>query len=81
MVAVLDHPPYTPDLAPSDFILFPRLKTAIKDARCADVNAIKDSVTDFVRSIPQEAFVECFQKLYDRCQACVVADGDYFEGQ
>ena len=32
MVAVLDHPPYTPDLAPADFFLFPRLKAAIKGA-------------------------------------------------
>jgi hypothetical protein len=22
-----------------------------------------------------------FQKLYERCQQCVVKDGDYFEGQ
>ena len=41
MVAVLDHPPYSPDLAPVYFLLFPRLKAAIKGARFADVNAIK----------------------------------------
>jgi hypothetical protein len=30
-------------------------------------------------SIPKEAFDDSFQKLYERCQQCVVKDGDYFE--
>ena len=42
MVAVPDHPPYAANLAPADFFLFPRLKSAIKGARFADVNVIKD---------------------------------------
>jgi hypothetical protein len=33
------------------------------------------------RSIPKEAFADSFQKLYERCQPCVVKDGDYFDGQ
>jgi alanine racemase len=32
-------------------------------------------------AIPKEAFVENFQKLYERCQPCVVKDDGYFEGQ
>jgi hypothetical protein len=31
--------------------------------------------------IPKEAFADSFQKFYERCQQCVVKDGDYFEGQ
>ena len=67
--------------APADFVLFPRLKAAIKGARFADVDAIKDRVTAALRSIPDEAFADCFRKLYERCQTCVLAEGDYFEGQ
>ena len=81
MVAVLDHPSYYPDLAPVDFFLFPLLKATIKGARFADVNAIKDGVTAVLRSISQEAFADCFRKLYERCQTCVVADDYYFEGK
>ena len=81
MVAVLDHPPYAPDLPPADIFLFSRLKVVIKGARFADVNVIKDHVTVVLRLIPQEALVDCFRKLYERCQTCVVADDDYFEGQ
>ena len=41
MIAMLDHPPYSGDLASVDFFLFPRLKAVIKGASFADVNAIK----------------------------------------
>ena len=49
MVAVLEHLPYNPDLAPADFFL---LKAAIKGARFADVYGIKDLMTAVLRSIP-----------------------------
>jgi hypothetical protein len=43
--------------------------------------AIQERVTVVLRSIPKEAIADSFQKLYERCQPCVVKDGDYFEGQ
>jgi hypothetical protein len=43
--------------------------------------AIQERVTAVLRSIPKEAFADSFHKLYERCQQCVVNDGDYFEGQ
>jgi hypothetical protein len=61
--------------------LFPRLKSIMKDARFADVAAIQKRVTAVLRSIPKKAFADSFQKLYERCQQCVVKDSDYFEGQ
>jgi hypothetical protein len=64
-----------------DFFLFPRLKSIVKSARFADVTAIQECVTAVLRSIPKEVFADSFQKLYERCQRCVVKDGDYFEGQ
>jgi hypothetical protein len=64
-----------------DFFLFPRLKSIMKGIRFADVAAIQERVTAVLRSIPKEAFADRFQKLYERCQQCVVKDGDYFEGQ
>jgi methylmalonyl-CoA mutase cobalamin-binding subunit len=64
-----------------DIFLFPRLKSIMKGARFAGVAAIQERVTVVLRSIPKEAFADSFQKLYERCQQCVVKDGDYFEGQ
>jgi hypothetical protein len=33
---------------------------------------IQERVTALLRSIPKEAFADSFQKLYKRCQQCVV---------
>jgi hypothetical protein len=64
-----------------DFFLFPRLKSIMKSTLFADVAVIQECVTAVLRSIPKEAFADSFQKIYERCQQCVVQDGDYFEGQ
>jgi hypothetical protein len=50
-------------------------------ARFADVTAIQERVTAVLRSILKTTVTDSFQKLYERCQQCVVKDGDYFEGQ
>jgi methylmalonyl-CoA mutase cobalamin-binding subunit len=53
----------------------------MKGACFADMAAIQENVTVVLQSIPKEAFADSLQKLYERCQQCVVKDGDYFEGQ
>jgi hypothetical protein len=53
----------------------------MKGARFADVATIQERVKAILRSIPKQAFVDSFQKLYECCQQYVVKDGDYFEGQ
>jgi hypothetical protein len=53
----------------------------MKGTRFADVATVQERVTAVLRSIPTEAFVDSFQKLYERYQKCVVKNGDYFEGQ
>jgi hypothetical protein len=57
------------------------LKSSVNGTRKQTVAAIQERVTAVLRSIPKEAFADSFQKLYARCQPCVVKDGDYFEGQ
>jgi hypothetical protein len=52
----------------------------MKGAGFADVAAIQKRVTAVLRSIPKEAFVDSFQKLYERCKQCVVKDGNCIEG-
>jgi hypothetical protein len=43
-ITKLDHPPYSPDLAPCDFWLFPELKTALKGCRFDDISDIQHHV-------------------------------------
>jgi hypothetical protein len=64
-----------------DFFLFPHLKIIMKGESFADVAATQERVTTVLRSIPKGAFADSFQNLYERCQPCVVKDGDYFEGK
>jgi len=45
-IAVLEPPTYnSPDLAPCDFFLFPKLKEVIKGSRFQNSEAIKSAVT------------------------------------
>jgi hypothetical protein len=72
----------TPDQGSTvDLFLFPRLNSIMKGARFADLAAIQERVTAVLQSIPEQAFADSFKKLYERCQKCVVKDGDYFVGQ
>ncbi|GBL98944.1 Histone-lysine N-methyltransferase SETMAR [Araneus ventricosus] len=80
-VTLLEHPPYSPDLAPADFFLFPRLKGVLQGLRFSDIAQIQQRVTTVLRAIPKEAFADSFQQLYNRCQKCIVANGNYFECQ
>jgi histone-lysine N-methyltransferase SETMAR len=80
-VTTLEHPPYSPDLAPADFFLFPRLKSSLKGKRFADVEDVRENATKVLKDIQENEFHKCFEQLYDRWGKCVVAGGEYFEGK
>ena len=79
-IPTLHHPPYSPDLAPCDFWLFPRLKIVLKGTHFTSVEEIKATVTRLLRDIKEEDFAECFRGWQDRMQKCIDFGGDYFEG-
>ena len=76
---VLDHPPYSPDLSPCDFWLFPRLKEMLAGHNF-ECRGIGSAVYQCLRHIPKEDYQAAFRKWVDRCKMCVEADGAYFEG-
>jgi transposase len=77
---VLPQPPYSPDLAPADFFLFPKLKSTLKGRRFESIEAIRTNSLAHLRSIPKTAFQECFRTLKERWQRCIQSRGEYFEG-
>jgi hypothetical protein len=79
-IPVITQPPYSPDLALSDFWLFPTLKIRLKGTRFATMEDIKSNATAELRKIPKEAFRRCFQQWQDQWSKCVCAHGSYFEG-
>ena len=78
-VTVITHPPYSPDLAPADFFLFPKLKNAMKGGRFDNVPDIQRNVTRIMNSIPAEQFKRAFRHLYERSKICVEREGLYVE--
>ena len=77
---VLDHPPYSPDLSPCDFGLFPRLKEMLAGHRFESGCGIGSAVYQCLQYIPKEDYRAAFRKWVDQCKMCVEADGAYFEG-
>ena len=78
-VCVLHHPPYSPDLSPCDYFMFPKLKLPLKGRLFEDVQDIQAAVTSSLRAIPQEDVQSSFQSLLDRATRCIDAEGMYFE--
>ena len=40
-ITVLEHPAYSPDLAPSDFFLFPKMKEIFEERHFGDIDDIR----------------------------------------
>jgi hypothetical protein len=76
---MLNHPPYSPDLSPCDYFLFPKLKLPLKGRLFEDVQDIPGAVTSSLRAKPQADLQRSFQSLLDRATRCVDAEGMYFE--
>jgi len=65
-----DHPPFSPDLAPSDFHLFLHLKPFLVGRRFHDDSEVKQAVTTCLASQAASFYDEGMQKLvqsYDKC--------------
>jgi hypothetical protein len=52
-MAVVLYPPYSPDLAPCDFFLFPRMKSKLKGRRFQDVTEIQEQSLTVLHAIPK----------------------------
>ncbi|KAL4088708.1 hypothetical protein QTP88_023792 [Uroleucon formosanum] len=79
-IPVVSQPPYSPDLAPCDFFLFPKIKMALKGKCFQDVDEIKQNATEQLRGVSKNDFHRCFQKWQERWRTCMDSEGAYFEG-
>lgn len=78
-IRVLPHPPYSPDLAPCDFWLFPKLKSDLAGVRYESRSALGSAIHQYRRGIPEEDFTACFREWIRRLRKCVEANEEYFE--
>jgi len=75
----LDHPPYSPELAPSDYHLFPGLKKQLKGCHFSSDTEVTDAVETWLDGQPSELFLSGLQKLDQRAKKCIEICGEYVE--
>ena len=76
---LLTHPPYSPDLAPSDFQLFGPLKESMKGIHFQTDEEVKAAVSNWLRTQSTEFYAKGIDNLISRWNKCVAKEGDYVE--
>lgn len=79
-ITVLDHPPYSPDLAVCDFFLFPEIKSELKGTIFEDVKAVKSKTMDVLNKLTKAGFQHCFEQWKVCMERYRHRQGEYIEG-
>ena len=73
------HPPYSPDLAPSDFYLFGRLKSRVTGVEFSDSDEIVEWIYDEFDKIPKDELKRVFAEWERRLIQSIERNGAYIE--
>jgi len=79
-ITVLEHPPYSPDLTPCNFYLFPKIKSVLKRTHFVSVENVKAKTEEILNSLTEHDLWICFEHWQHHMQLCVNSEGHYFEG-
>jgi len=74
----LEHPPYSPDLAPSDYFLFSHLKKHLRGTRFESIEEAKSAVMDYFSAQPTTFYRTGIVRLKTNLEKCIEVRGDYF---
>ena len=80
-IDLLSHSPYSPDLAPNDFFLFPNVKNKMRDQSFSTPEEAVDERGIHVLEIPRSEWQKCFDNWFKGMQKCMDLNGEYFEKQ
>jgi histone-lysine N-methyltransferase SETMAR len=75
----LAHPPYSPDLAPSDYFLFRHLKKHLRGQSFTGAADLQCAVEQFFEGCTPDFFKSAFLELLERWKKCVERQGSYVE--
>ena len=78
-VKCIPHPPYSPDLAPCEFFLFPNLKKHLRERCFLSSEAVVKAAEAVLKDLSKNGFQHVsadWQKHWDKCTASY---GDYYE--
>ena len=76
---ILPHPPYSPDMAPSDFYLFPKLKSYLRGTQYGSNKGVIEAVTKYLGDQEKAFYFEVIRKYEQRWAKCIVLKGYYIE--
>ena len=68
---ILPHPPYTPDMAPSDFCLFPKLKSYLLGTQYGSNEGVIEAVNKYLWNQEKAFYFEGIRKLEQRWAKCI----------
>ena len=76
---LVPHPPYSPDLAPSDYYLFPNMKKWLAGRRFYSNEEVIAETNAYFEELDQSYYSEGINKLEQRWTKCISLNGDYVE--
>lgn len=76
---LLPHAPYSPDLAPSDYFLFPNLKKWLGGKRFANNEEVESAVDGYFEALDGSHYKQGIEAIEHRWEKCVELKGDYVE--
>jgi len=76
---MIAHPPYSPDMAPSDFYLFQHLKKHLRGQKFENADELRTFVEEFFQSKTSDFFSCAFNQLVKRWESVINANGSYIE--
>jgi len=76
----IPHHAYSPDLAPRDFYVFPKIKLQLKGRYFISIEEIQAESQQVLNTLTPADISECFQKWQNHRDHCIQAQGYYFEG-
>ncbi|KOX74680.1 Histone-lysine N-methyltransferase SETMAR [Melipona quadrifasciata] len=74
---VLPHPPYSPDLAPSDYYLFLSLKNSLRGESLKSIGEIKTHLDEYFTSKVKQFWKEGIMRLPERWKKVIEQNGSY----
>ena len=76
---IMSRPPYSPDLAPSDYFLFPKLKSFLKGKRFACDYDVMSAVNGYFEEQDKTFYKSGIEMLFKRYDKFIKVGGDYVE--